>query len=192
MRDSDHEDAQSLRDRFNQTAARITSTLGSPYVLVAALALVVLWAATGPFFQFSETWQLLINTATTIITFLMVFVIQASQNRDSKAIHLKLDEVIRAVGGARNEMIGEERKSEEEIRRREEEFLEIAEAATVEALEEHHATAAHAADADEEHASVARRASRSAKVRAAARNAAGAQASGDRARAASGGSRRPR
>jgi low affinity Fe/Cu permease len=192
MRDSDHEDAQSLRDRFNQTAARITSTLGSPYVLVAALALVVLWAATGPFFQFSETWQLLINTATTIITFLMVFVIQASQNRDSKAIHLKLDEVIRAVGGARNEMIGEERKSEAEIRRREEEFLEIAEAATVEALEEHHATAAHAADADEEHASVARRASRSAKVRAAARNAAGAQASGDRARAASGGSRRGR
>ena len=123
MRDSDQDVAPSVRDRFNTAAARITSTLGSPYVLTVAVVLVVLWAVSGPFFQFSEEWQLIINTTTTIITFLMVFVIQASQNRDSKAIHLKLDEVIRAVGGARNEMIGAEREGEAEIRRREAEFL---------------------------------------------------------------------
>jgi low affinity Fe/Cu permease len=176
MRDSDREGATSVRDRFNQAAARVTSTLGSPYVLVAAVALVVLWAVSGPFFQFSETWQLLINTTTTIITFLMVFVIQASQNRDSKAIHLKLDEVIRAVGGARNELIGEERQTEAEIRRREDEFLRIAEEATVEALEAHHESTGHA-DADEEHSKAARTAARSAKVRAAARSAAGGNGS---------------
>ena len=94
------------------SASAITGALGSPFALVAAIALIVGWAVTGPLFGFSETWQLIINTGTTIVTFLMVFVIQASQNRDSKAIHLKLDEVIRAVKGARNELIGEEASSE--------------------------------------------------------------------------------
>jgi low affinity Fe/Cu permease len=172
MRLSDQDVAPSVRDRFNTVAARITSTLGSPYVLTVAVALVVLWAVSGPFFQFSEEWQLIINTTTTIITFLMVFVIQASQNRDSKAIHLKLDEVIRALGGARNEMIGAEREGEAELRRREADFLRIAEEATIQALDEHHGSQAPHADSDEAHAAAARRAARSAKVRAAARSAA--------------------
>jgi low affinity Fe/Cu permease len=116
----------SMRDRFNHGASAITAKLGSPYALVAAVAIIVIWAVSGPFFAFSETWQLVINTGTTIITFLMVFVIQASQNRDSKAIHLKLDEVIRAVEGARNELISAETSTEEELQAKEQEFLRIA------------------------------------------------------------------
>jgi low affinity Fe/Cu permease len=104
----------------------VTGALGSPFALVAAVSLIVIWAITGPLFNFSEAWQLIINTGTTIITFLMVFVIQASQNRDSKALHLKLDEVIRAVEGARNEFITAEQASEDELRQREQEFHEIA------------------------------------------------------------------
>ena len=115
-----------VRDRFNRLSSRITSAVGSPYALVIAVGLVVVWAASGPVFNFSETWQLVINTGTTIITFLMVFVIQASQNRDSKALHLKLDEVIRAVQGARNEFISTEQSSEEQLHEREQELLAIA------------------------------------------------------------------
>ena len=119
-----------MRDRFNQVSARITAGVGSPVVLAAAFGLILLWALSGPFFGFSEGWQLVINTSTTIITFLMVFVIQASQNRDSKALHLKLDEVIRAVHGARNELIAAEQSDEAEISDREQEFLWIAERAS--------------------------------------------------------------
>ena len=97
---------------------------------------VVGWAVSGPFFGFSESWQLVINTGTTIVTFLMVFVIQASQNRDNKALHLKLDEIIRAVSGARNELIGAEQSTEEQIRQHEEEFLKIAERGGVAAVME--------------------------------------------------------
>jgi low affinity Fe/Cu permease len=104
----------------------VTAALGSPFALVAAVSLIVIWAITGPLFNFSEAWQLIINTGTTIITFLMVFVIQASQNRDSKALHLKLDEVIRAVEGARNEFIEAEEASEDELKQRQEEFRAIA------------------------------------------------------------------
>ena len=125
----------SVRDRFNRIAGTITAALGSPYSLAAAAILIVGWAVTGPVFDFSATWQLFINTVTTIITFLMVFVIQASQNRDSKALHLKLDEVIRAVEGARNELIGTEQPTEAEIREREAEFLRIAEHGGVAAAE---------------------------------------------------------
>jgi low affinity Fe/Cu permease len=125
-----------MRDRFNQIATNLTARLGSPYALVAAVAIVVIWAVSGPFFNFSETWQLVINTGTTIITFLMVFVIQASQNRDSKALHLKLDEVIRAVAGARNELIGAEQSTEDQIKAHEAEFLRIAEKGGVEAATE--------------------------------------------------------
>ena len=105
---------------------QLTSKVGSPFTLMAAFGLIVVWALTGPIFGFSDTWQLFINTTTTIITFLMVFVIQASQNRDSKAIHLKLDEVIRAKHGARNDLIGAEQSTEDELLRREQEFLTIA------------------------------------------------------------------
>ncbi len=125
----------SIRDRFNRVASTITGALGSPFALIAAIALIVGWAVTGPLFGFSESWQLIINTGTTIVTFLMVFVIQASQNRDSKALHLKLDEVIRAVKGARNELIGEEASSEAKIHEHEQEFLKIAEEAGLAAVE---------------------------------------------------------
>jgi low affinity Fe/Cu permease len=131
---------------------------------VAAVALIVGWAVSGPFFGFSESWQLVINTGTTIVTFLMVFVIQASQNRDNKALHLKLDEIIRAVSGARNELIGAEQSTEEQIRQHEEEFLKIAERGGVAAVMER--PPAH------EPREAARAADRSKAVRRAARSAA--------------------
>jgi low affinity Fe/Cu permease len=124
-----------VRDRFNQAASRLTASLGSPFALVTAVLVIVVWALTGPIFSFSETWQLIINTGTTIVTFLMVFVIQASQNRDSKALHLKLDEVIRAIEGARNEFISTEESTEAQILERETELLEIAHDGDSEPLE---------------------------------------------------------
>ena len=87
-----------------------------------ALLLVVVWAATGPLFQFSDTWQLVINTGTTVVTFLMVFLIQATQNRDAQSIHLKLDELIRANRNARNLLAGIENCSEEELQALQQEF----------------------------------------------------------------------
>jgi low affinity Fe/Cu permease len=101
--------------------------MGSPSALVAAGLLIVLWGLTGPIFGFSDTWQLVINTATTIVTFLMVFVIQTSQNRQSKAMHFKLDELIRSNPEARNRLIEAEKESEAELRRREREFRREAE-----------------------------------------------------------------
>ena len=154
----------SMRDRFNQGASQITARLGSPYALVAAVGIVLIWALSGPFFAFSETWQLVINTGTTIITFLMVFVIQASQNRDSKALHLKLDEVIRAIEGARNELIATESDTEEQLQAKEQEFLRIAaEGAEAAANDEHD-------DASADH--LVEHARRDPSVRAAAREAA--------------------
>lgn len=88
-----------VRDRFNRYADGLTQALGSLWALIASVLVVVIWALTGPVFQFSDTWQLVINTGTTVVTFWMVFVIQNSQNRDAKAIHLKLDEVIRSIEG---------------------------------------------------------------------------------------------
>lgn len=101
-----------LGDRFNRIAARVTESLGSFTALILSVVVVVVWAVTGPIFNFSDTWQLVINTATTVVTFWMVFVIQNSANRDQKAIQLKLDEIIRATEGARNEMITLERAPE--------------------------------------------------------------------------------
>jgi len=97
-----------MRDLFNHLADRVTRAMGSPFALAASAAIIVLWALTGPIFGFSDTWQLAINTGTTIVTFLMVFVIQNSQNRDAKAVHAKLDELIRAVDAARNEFVDAE------------------------------------------------------------------------------------
>ena len=105
----------SLRDRFNRIATRLTGALGSPFALVAAVSLIVVWAITGPLFNFSEGWQLIINTGTTIITFLMVFLIQNTQNRDTEALQLKLDELLRAVAKARGEFIGIEHLSEKQV-----------------------------------------------------------------------------
>ncbi len=104
-----------LTDAFHNFAKQLAADVGSPWVFLAALLIVVVWSATGPLFRYSDTWQLVINTGTTIVTFLMVFLIQNTQNRDAKAIHLKLDELIRSVKGARNALIDLEELSEEEL-----------------------------------------------------------------------------
>ena len=96
--------------------------MGSPWAFGVALAVILGWGVTGPLFHYSDTWQLVINTATTIITFLMVFLIQNTQNRDTKAIHLKLDELLRGVKGARTSMMSLENLSDEELDTLQKEF----------------------------------------------------------------------
>jgi low affinity Fe/Cu permease len=105
----------SLSAVFGQFAARVARWVGSTWLFFSAVTLVVIWGLTGPIFHYSDTWQLVINTATTIITFLMVFLIQNTQNRDAKAIHLKLDEIIRSIRHAHNEMIDIEKLSDDEL-----------------------------------------------------------------------------
>ena len=94
-----------VSDAFRLFANRSAIMLGSAWAFAAAVLAILVWIVTGPTFHFSNTWQLIINTATTIITFLMVFLIQNTQNRDAKAMHLKLDELIRALTGARNQLV---------------------------------------------------------------------------------------
>ena len=124
---STEQEEPDLVDRFMEVSDRVTEALGTPWALSASILLIVVWAATGPIFKFSDTWQLVINTATTIITFWMVFVIQTSQNRQAKALQFKLDELIRSIPGARNRMIEAERQSTAELKRQEEEFQKTAE-----------------------------------------------------------------
>ncbi|MBV9884157.1 MAG: low affinity iron permease family protein [Sphingomonadaceae bacterium] len=100
---------------FNWCAARIAAFAGQSFAFVTALLLIVIWGVTGPVFRYSDTWQLVINTATTIVTFLMVFLIQNSQNRDGAAIQAKLDELLRAVSKARADFIGIEHLTDTEI-----------------------------------------------------------------------------
>ncbi|MCP2158190.1 hypothetical protein G6M86_14700 [Agrobacterium tumefaciens] len=100
---------------FTQLASRIASFSGSPTAFVAALGIVIVWGISGPLFGFSEVWQLVINTGTTIVTFLMIFLVQNSQNRDSAAMEAKLDELLRAVEEARADFIGIEHLTEAEI-----------------------------------------------------------------------------
>ena len=100
---------------FTAAASRIALFAGQPLAFIIALALILLWIVTGPLFGWSDTWQLVVNTATTIVTFLMVFLIQNSQNRDAAAIQAKLDELIRAVHDARNEFIGIEHMTDRQI-----------------------------------------------------------------------------
>src|SRR3954453_602685 len=100
---------------FGKAAARCAASVGTPWAFVLALFTVVAWAFSGPHFHYSNTWQLVINTGTTIITFLMVFLIQNTQNRDARALHLKLDELIRSVHAAHNDMINIEKLSDQEL-----------------------------------------------------------------------------
>jgi low affinity Fe/Cu permease len=100
---------------FERVSASVAMACGQPAAFILAFAIIVLWAVTGPVFHWSDTWQLVINTSTTIVTFLMVFLIQNAQNRDASAIQAKLDELIRAGGRARNEFIGIEHLSEPEL-----------------------------------------------------------------------------
>ena len=101
---------------FTKVATGIAAFVGQPLAFILALGTVVVWAVSGPVFAWSETWQLVINTGTTIVTFLMVFLLQNSQNRDSAAIQAKLDELLRALDGARNEFVGIEHLTDRELR----------------------------------------------------------------------------
>ena len=111
-----------VRDAFGVFARKASNVLGTAWVFVLAILIIVIWAATGHAFGYSDTWQLIINTGTTIVTFLMVFLIQNTQNRDAKAVHLKLDELIRALGGARNKLVDLEKLSDDELKTLEAEF----------------------------------------------------------------------
>jgi low affinity Fe/Cu permease len=111
-----------MHEFFRKFAHASAEAVGSAWAFLLALGVVLAWALTGPLFGFSDTWQLVINTGTTIVTFLMVFLIQNTQNRDAKAIHLKLDELIRAVHGARTQLVDLEELSDEELEQLQQEF----------------------------------------------------------------------
>jgi low affinity Fe/Cu permease len=114
-----------VSDAFRVFAQRCSIMLGSAWAFSAAVLVILVWLLTGPMFHFSDTWQLIINTATTVITFLMVFLIQNTQNRDAKAMHLKLDELIRAIKDARDELVDIEELSDEELKKLEEQFRQM-------------------------------------------------------------------
>lgn len=114
-----------MHETFRKLAHSASIKLGSPWAFSIALFMIILWAISGPFLGFSTTWQLIINTATTVLTFLMVFLIQNTQNRDARAIHLKLDELIRAIGPARNTMIDLEEMSDAELDKLQSEFQKV-------------------------------------------------------------------
>src|SRR5258707_15575136 len=108
--------------KFSQASSKV---VGSSWSFILAVLIILIWAFTGPLFHYSDTWQLVINTGTTIITFLMVFLIQNTQNRDAKAIHLKLDELIKGVSGARTGLVNLENLSDKELEDLQEEFKSI-------------------------------------------------------------------
>ena len=119
-----------MQDSFHVVAKKCSNLLGTAWAFVVALLIIVAWAVTGPIFGFSNTWQLIINTGTTIVTFLMVFLIQNTQNRDAKAMHLKLDELIRALTGARNDLVDLEELSDAQLEKLEQEFRGLSERAS--------------------------------------------------------------
>ena len=114
-----------VSDAFRIFARRSSRVLGSAWAFAGAIVILIVWGLTGPMFHYSDTWQLIINTGTTIVTFLMVFLIQNTQNRDAKAIQLKLDELIRAVEGARNQLVDLENLSDEDLTGLEKQFKRV-------------------------------------------------------------------
>src|SRR5574337_1203932 len=114
-----------MKDLFHKIAQKTSEIAGSAAAFIMAIVIILAWAATGPFFGYSDTWQLVINTGTTIVTFLIVFLIQNTQNRDAKAMQLKLDELIRAAKNARNRLVDLEDISEDEIKELELEFQKL-------------------------------------------------------------------
>lgn len=111
-----------MNEIFHKIASRVSLIIGSPAAFVVAVAIIIIWAVSGPTFGFSDTWQLFINTGTTIVTFLIVILIQNTQNRDAKAIHLKLDELLKGVKGARTGFANIEELSDEELNGLNEQF----------------------------------------------------------------------
>jgi low affinity Fe/Cu permease len=126
-----------MNDVFRHLAAAASRGMGSSAAFLIAIATVVVWAAIGPMFGYSDTWQLAINTATTIVTFLMVFLIQNTQNRDAKAIHLKLDELIRSLHGARNHLVDLENMTDAELDELQQEFQRLRQRAESRPAERH-------------------------------------------------------
>ncbi len=114
--------SQTLTDIFHDFAKGSAAIVGSPWAFFLAILVIIAWLATGPTFAYSDTWQLMINTSTTIVTFLIVFLIQNTQNRDAKAVHLKLDELIHGVKGARNSLINLQNLTDEELEDLQREF----------------------------------------------------------------------
>jgi low affinity Fe/Cu permease len=114
-----------MNELFRKFSQATSQVVGSSWAFILAVLIIVVWGITGPLFHYSDTWQLVINTGTTIITFLMVFLIQNTQNRDAKAIHLKLDELLRGVEGARTHLVDLEALSDEELDRLQEQFKRI-------------------------------------------------------------------
>lgn len=114
-----------MHDIFRKLASKTSSIAGNPWTFFLAISAVFIWACSGPLFGFSDTWQLVINTSTTIITFLMVFLIQNTQNRESMAMHIKLDELVRGVKGARTSLVSIEEMSDEELAAMREEFHQL-------------------------------------------------------------------
>jgi low affinity Fe/Cu permease len=116
---------------FHRLAHATAERVGRPQSFLLAVLVVFVWAITGPIFHYSDTWQLVINTGTTIVTFLMVFLIQNTQNRDAHAVHLKLDELIRATKGARNALVGLEDMSDEDLDKLQHEFEQLRDAVAI-------------------------------------------------------------
>lgn len=114
-----------MNEVFHKIAHKTSEVVGSPYAFTGALVIVLLWALSGPYFGYSDTWQLVINTGTTILTFLMVFLIQNTQNRDGRASQLKLDELIRAQKSARNRLLDLEDLTDGEMNELQEEFRDL-------------------------------------------------------------------
>lgn len=115
-----------MHDLFRRFAHKTSELAGTSWAFSLAVFIIIIWAISGPIFKYSTTWQLVINTTTTIITFLMVFLVQNTQDRDAKATHLKLDELIKALGKARNSLINAEDLSDEELENYRESFMKIA------------------------------------------------------------------
>jgi len=116
-----------MNNFFHRFAHAASTVVGSPWAFLAALLMLLIWGLSGPLFHYSDTWQLIINTGTTIVTFLIVFLIQNTQNRDAQAIHLKLDELIRAIKGARNSLVDLENLADDELEALADEFRRLRE-----------------------------------------------------------------
>lgn len=114
-----------MNELFHRISVKVANVMGTPLAFLIAIGIIILWAIMGPGAGYSDTWQLIINTGTTIGTFLMVFLIQNTQNRDARAIHIKLDELVHAVRGARNSIVDVEELSEEELEKLHAEFHQL-------------------------------------------------------------------